>query len=150
MKNNRQRIGCFDPADRAEIDLTRGGDALGRMHNALVARLDIGRGQTRAVVEQHVRSQLERISLPVWRGFPGLRQVADDLRIIAGIKFEKRRIMRRNRVQKRKRGVAVTVVISRLHRRGKFQHTATLRRDLRARRLWDEYSRSKSNSADEK
>ena len=79
-----------------------------------------------------------------------MRQVADDLRIIAGIKFEKRRIMRRHRVQKRKRGVAVTVIIAGLHRRGKFQHTATRRRDLRARRLWDEYSRSKSNSADEK
>jgi hypothetical protein len=41
-----------------------------------------------------------------------LCQVADDLRIIDGIKFEKRRIMRRDRVQESKRGVAVTIVIA--------------------------------------
>src|ERR1043166_3746994 len=95
----------------------------------------------------HVRSQLERISLPVGRDLPGLRQIADDLRVIGGLEFEKRRIMRGHRVQKGKRGVAVAVVIAGLHRRGKFQHTAALWRDLRTRRLRDEHSRSKKDSA---
>ena len=88
VKDDGQRVGRVDAADRAEIDLARRGDALRRMDDALIARLDIGRGQLRAVMKQHIGAQLERVGLPVRRDVPGLRQIADDLRVIGGIEFE--------------------------------------------------------------
>ena len=117
------------------------------MDNPLIARLDVRRGQTRAVVEQHVRSQFEGIDLPVGRDLPRLRQIADHLRITGRIEFEKRRIMWRYRMQERERGIAVAIVVPGLDRRGKLQHAAARRHALSAGRLDGENGRSEDGNA---
>jgi hypothetical protein len=52
-----------------------------------------------AVMKQDVRVQFERVGLAVGRHRPGLRQIADDLRVVGRIEFEQGRIMRRHRMQ---------------------------------------------------
>src|SRR5262249_28483937 len=110
--------------------------------NPLIARFDIGRGQTRAVVEQYIGAQLERIGLPVGRDFPRLRQIADHLWVIGRVELEERRIMRRYRMQKREGRVAMTIVVTGFDRRGKFQDAAAFRDNLCKRRFASEYQGS--------
>src|SRR3954470_17414234 len=94
-EHDSQRLGPIDAADGAEIDLPRRDHARRRMRDALIARLDIGRGQFRPVVEQHVRPQLEGIGLSVGRHGPGVRQIADDLRVVRRIELQQGRVVRR-------------------------------------------------------
>src|SRR6266550_3229957 len=50
-KDHSQRVGCVDAADRAEIHLPRRDHAGRRVDDPLIARLDTGRAQSRAVME---------------------------------------------------------------------------------------------------
>ena len=81
-------------------------------------------------MKQHIRAQLEDVSLAVGRDLPGLRQIADDLRIIGSIKFEQGGVMRRDGMEKGEGGVAVAIVIAGFHRRGEFQRAPALRRNF--------------------
>ena len=62
-------------------------------------------------MEQDIGAQLEGIGQPIGRNGPRLGQIADDFRIIRRVEFEQGGIMRRDRVEKSERGVAVAVVI---------------------------------------
>ena len=88
VKDDGQRIGRVDAGDRGVIGLAHREDALRRVDDALVARLDIGRGQPRSVVKENIGPQLEGVGEPIRRHAPRLGQVADDLRIIGRVEFE--------------------------------------------------------------
>ncbi len=130
MKDHGQRVGRVDAGDRAVIDLPRRDHAGRRMDDALVARLDIRRGQFRSIVKEDIRAQLEGVSLPIGRHAPGLRQIANDLRIIGGIELQQGRIVRRHRMQKREGGVAVAIIIAGLDGNREFERAAAFRRDF--------------------
>src|SRR6516165_12458088 len=112
MENDGERVGRIDARDGGVIDLARRDDTWRRVRDALVARLDVARRQSRAVVKQDIGPKFEAIGEPIGRNAPRLRQVADDPRIISGIEFEQGRVMRRDGVQESKGYVAVTIVIA--------------------------------------
>src|SRR6185312_9397376 len=104
------------------------------MRDALVARLDIGRGELRAVMKQHVRTELEGIGELVGRNTPALGEVAFHLRIVGAVEFEQGRVVGRYRMEKSEGDVGVAVIARRLGIDGEFEHAATLwRRALRGR-----------------
>ena len=82
-------------------------------------------------MEQHVWAQFEGVGLPVGRHAPGLRQVAQDLRVIGRVELQQGRIVRRHGMQEREGGVAVAVVIAGLDRHRKFESAAAFGARLR-------------------
>src|SRR5215469_4372387 len=78
-------------------------------------------------MEQHVLAQLERVGEPVGRDIPALREIAHHLRIVGGVEFEQRGIMRDDRMNEDKREIGVTVIIGRLSIDGESQYTAPAR-----------------------
>jgi hypothetical protein len=112
MEDDRPRIGSIDAIDRRVVDLSRRDHALGRVDDTLIARLDVGRGQMAAVVEEHVGPQPEAVGKPIGRHGPAFRQIACHLRVVGTVEFEQGRIVRCDRVHKRKRDVGIAIVVA--------------------------------------
>jgi hypothetical protein len=104
-----------------------------RIDDAVIARLDIGRRESRAVMKQHVGPQCERIDPPVRRHPPGFRQVALDVRIIRRVELQEGGVQGSDGVKEGKGGIGVTVVVGRLALDGELKRPASLRRRLRIR-----------------
>src|SRR5438105_10921650 len=134
MKYHRGRIGSVDTRDGGVIGLADRKHTLWRVDDAIVARLDVGRGEGRPVVKQHIAAQLESVRPPVGRDAPGFSEVTHDLWIIRRIEFEQCRVVRNNRMDKYKREIGVTVVVRRFGVDCKHQSAAPLRDRLGAGR----------------
>jgi hypothetical protein len=76
----------------------------------VVCRDDVGRGHRRAVVELHVGPELDRHGELV-RGDLRIagRDVRDHLGEVVRVELVKKAVVRRDRMQERERGLAVTV-----------------------------------------
>ena len=75
-------------------------------------------------MEEDVGPQPEGIDEAIRRYVPGFGQITDDLRVIGRIELEQGRVMRCDRVQKRKRYIGMAVIISGLDEDGKFERSA--------------------------
>src|SRR5215472_18765525 len=78
-------------------------------------------------MEQHVLAQPERVGEPVRRDTPVFRKIAHHLRIVGGVEFKQRGIVRDDRMNEDKREVGVTVIIGRLGIDGECQYAAPAR-----------------------
>ena len=114
LEDDGERIGRLDRADVGEGRLAGRHHALRRIAQPVVGRLDVGRGQRRAVVELDARLELERVGHQVGRDRPGLGEIALDLGELVEVEAQQRRIERRGEVQRRVGVAAVAVVVRRL------------------------------------
>jgi hypothetical protein len=135
MEYDGTRVRRVDGIDRRVAHLARRDDALGRVRDALVARLDVHRTELRAVMEQDVRAQPEGVGELVGRDAPALGEVAFHLRIVCPVEFEQRRVVRRYRMEESEGDVGVAVIARRLGIDGEFKHAATLGRGALRGRL---------------
>ena len=113
-EHHGQRIGRVDSSDVGVAFFAQRQHAFWRLADAVVGRLDVFRGKYRVVVELHAFFQFERVSEAVFGDRPRLRDVADYFRILHGIEFEQRGVMRPYRMDERKRRLRVTIVVGRL------------------------------------
>ena len=88
----------FHARHRRVVMLPDAADPFGRKEDLVVASLDVGGRQRRAVVETDVLTDLERVSEPVRRDLPFARHVADDVRVAVGVDLEQRAVERRDRL----------------------------------------------------
>ena len=127
MKDDGKRIRRIDRADRCIIHSAHRNNSRRRPNDPFVACLNVLRGQRRAVVKQYVGMQLERIGKPVGRDRPRLRKITFDVWIVRRIELKQSRVVRRDRVQSRKRNVGMAVVIGGLCVDREIQHAAAFR-----------------------
>ena len=114
-------------------DLLEGGLAVrlhagGRIPQPFVADAHILGRQGRAVVEAHIGVDTEGVGHQVRRDRPALRQVAHDVRVVARLVAQQRRVVRREAVHDREGAGLVQVVGRRLGAHGEGQDPAPLRR----------------------
>src|SRR6516225_3471157 len=84
-------------------------------------------------MEQNVLTQPERVGEPVRRDTPVFRKIAHHLRIVGGVEFKQRRIVRDDRMNEDKREIGVTVIIGWLGIDGECQYAAPARMCLGSR-----------------
>src|SRR3954462_259919 len=135
IEHDGERIRRVDRIDVGHEPLANRDDALRRIANAIVARLDVLGGEWRAVVEFHVRMQLECIGLRIWRDGPALGEIADDLRIVRRVDLEQVGIVRREQMNDREQYRLVTVVGRRIARIDAEHECAAAHRLLLSMRL---------------
>ena len=82
-------VRCFHRLDHLIKALAQTDDSGRRKNDLVVAGLNVLRSEGASIVEFHPPVDLEGISLMVRRGGPALRQIADNLRIVMGVKFQK-------------------------------------------------------------
>ena len=126
LEDDRGRIGRLH-VEVLVIGLADRNHALRRGNDAVVAGLDVGGGERRAVVELDAGTDLEGVGHLVRRDGPALGQVGDDLGIVLAVELDEQRVVRGDRVDQRERGAAVAVVVGGLGHDTEAERAALLR-----------------------
>src|SRR5262249_10513123 len=92
LEDHGARIGRLDARHRRVVVLSDAAHALRWKQDLVVAGLDVGRGQRRAVVEPDARTYLERVREPVGRDLPVARDISADVRVAVWIDLEQRAV----------------------------------------------------------
>ena len=111
-----ERIGRLDGVDVGDEALPHRDHALRWIADAVVARLHVCGGERRAVVEFHVRMELEGVGPGILGNRPALREVADEPGIVGRVDLEQVRVVRRQQMDDREQRRLMAVVGRRVAR----------------------------------